>query len=360
MKNTLLFVSDDVKIDSLQVDYITAQVKANFDILDAIYFLDKKNKELFLNLDDILFKYKNIIIFCHKKSFPIVNKIISTITKDNLELKMNNMLIPSNSILFEDKSYLLEHEDKRINVIEYTKFQTLPNLLIRSRDEIKYVYLQGLNKISAQDLIDPLASNLNVKVSMCEVVDSLIFLRAQSSKFGDLSSFIDSLKNILDNKIILKKNLVFHIVQTLIKSNKKISFAESCTGGYLSNLFIQQPGSSNIIDANIVSYADSIKEGWLGVESTVLEQFGAVSEQCVRQMLDGITKITNSNLAVAISGIAGPDGGTKDKPVGTVFIGVKNGKTVLIEKLSLQGDRIHIQKSTAWNAIRLLLEIINE
>lgn len=358
--NALVFVSDDVKIDFLQIDNITSLVKTNFDILDATYFLDKKNKELFLNIDDVIFKYDNIIIFTQKKNFPIVNKIISTITKDNLELKMNGLLIPSKSILFEEGSYLLEYGKKRINVLEYTKFQKLPNLLIRSRDEVKYMHIHEISKENALTLIKPIASNLSVNISMCEIVDSLILLRAQSSEYGDLYSFVESLEKLLDNKLILTRDVIAYIISSLHKKNHKISFAESCTGGYLSNLFIHKNGASNVIDANIVCYANSIKEGWLGVKSETLKRFGVVSEKCVEEMLEGVVSITNANCGVAISGIAGPNGGSEEKPVGTVYIGVTYNDKKIIKKLNLIGDRIHIQKSTAWSAIKLLLEIIEE
>jgi nicotinamide-nucleotide amidase len=106
----------------------------------------------------------------------------------------------------------------------------------------------------------------------------------------------------------------------------------------------------------VVSYANEIKSKWLGVDERVLEKFGAVSEETVQQMLLGILEISENDYAVAVSGIAGPTGGTKEKPVGTVFIGVsdKNGK-FFVERLQLNGSREEVQYQTMMNAIRIFL-----
>jgi nicotinamide-nucleotide amidase len=139
-------------------------------------------------------------------------------------------------------------------------------------------------------------------------------------------------------------------------NNKKITFAESCTGGLIASFLTKISGSSNVFDGSVVSYANEIKSKWLGVDERVLEKFGAVSEETVQQMLLGILEISENDYAVAVSGIAGPTGGTKEKPVGTVFIGVsdKNGK-FFVERLQLNGSREEVQYQTMMNAIRIFL-----
>ena len=146
----------------------------------------------------------------------------------------------------------------------------------------------------------------------------------------------------------------------LEKNNQKITFAESCTGGLISSAITKIPGSSKVFDGSVVSYANSIKYEWLGVDEGVLQKFGAVSEEVVQQMLLGILEISGSDYAIAVSGIAGPDGATPQKPVGTVFIGVgdKNGK-FSVERLYLKGDREHIQYQTLMHSIRLFIKFFN-
>ncbi|MFK7733333.1 MAG: CinA family nicotinamide mononucleotide deamidase-related protein [Pseudomonadales bacterium] len=110
------------------------------------------------------------------------------------------------------------------------------------------------------------------------------------------------------------------IVQCLAERGEQIALAESCTGGLIASMITSVPGSSAVFEAGIVSYSNTIKQSQLGVSEKTLEQFGAVSEQCVREMAAGVLSLSNADYGVAVSGIAGPDGGTEEKPVGTVWI----------------------------------------
>jgi len=116
--------------------------------------------------------------------------------------------------------------------------------------------------------------------------------------------------------------LVEKIIQKLTKEKQTISFAESCTGGRIAAAFTTISGASNILNGSCITYSNEIKHKWLGVKNDILEEFGAVSQECVSQMLDGIQKMAQSDYAIAVSGIAGPTGGTEFKPVGTVYIGL--------------------------------------
>lgn len=137
-------------------------------------------------------------------------------------------------------------------------------------------------------------------------------------------------------------------IQNLLKLHKKtITTAESCTGGLIASKITEIPGSSNIFNGAIVSYSNEIKIQELNVKKETLEKFGAVSIQVVEEMLEGAIKKFNADYAIAVSGIAGPDGGTKNKPVGTVVIGImgiKEGKE--IEVCHFLGSRNEIQIKT--------------
>ncbi|HFU76793.1 MAG TPA: CinA family protein, partial [Arcobacter sp.] len=112
---------------------------------------------------------------------------------------------------------------------------------------------------------------------------------------------------------------------THLKENKQtISFAESCTGGKIVAEFTAISGVSSVLMGSVISYANEIKSEWLGVKEQTLIDHGAVSKECVEEMLTGILKMASADYAIAVSGIAGPTGGTNEKPVGTVYIGIKN------------------------------------
>ncbi len=148
------------------------------------------------------------------------------------------------------------------------------------------------------------------------------------------------------------------IGRILKEKNQTLSTAESCTGGYLAHLVTYVPGSSAYFMGSVVSYANAVKMNQLGVKLETLEQYGAVSEQTVREMVAGANRLLGTDVAVATSGIAGPDGGTPEKPVGTVWIAVGDGQHTVTRKLQLTKNRlINIQYSAyyALNLLRLFL-----
>ena len=156
-----------------------------------------------------------------------------------------------------------------------------------------------------------------------------------------------------------QKQLLQLIINTLRDKKETISFAESCTGGRIAASFTAISGSSDIFNGSVVSYSNEIKHKWLSVSNTTLEKFGAVSTECVNEMLSGIQNMANSNYAIAVSGIAGPNGGSIEKPVGTVFIGLANKDIVDIHHCNFIGDRESIQKQSVDFAINLIAKHLN-
>jgi len=146
---------------------------------------------------------------------------------------------------------------------------------------------------------------------------------------------------------------VERIVKKMEDRNESISFAESCTGGRIAALFTSLAGVSSVFNGSFVTYSNEIKHLWLGVENSILNKFGAVSKECVEQMLAGIIEKSASNHAIAVSGIAGPSGGTEKKPIGTVFIGISINGQIIVERYHFMGDREEIQSASAEEAIKL-------
>ncbi len=150
-----------------------------------------------------------------------------------------------------------------------------------------------------------------------------------------------------------------NIIQTLSQNQQTITFAESCTGGRIAAAFTAISGSSAVLNGSCVTYSNEIKHLWLGVEEKVLENPGAVSQQCVTQMLKGIKNLARADYAIAVSGIAGPTGGSEEKPVGTVYIGLQTPFTQEVFHCFFHGDREQIQEQSVVFAIEKLDEVIN-
>ena len=157
-----------------------------------------------------------------------------------------------------------------------------------------------------------------------------------------------------------KKDMI-KLQNLLRKSKKTITTAESCTGGLVASMITKISGSSDIFNGSIVTYSNSIKNKELGVLNESLDKFGAVSKQVVFEMLDGVLKKFEADFAIAISGIAGPNGGTKNKPVGTIVIGIASNKNQENIKIYyFKGSRICIQKQAAKTALRNIYKFIQK
>ena len=147
---------------------------------------------------------------------------------------------------------------------------------------------------------------------------------------------------------------------SLIKRKKmKLAIAESCTGGMLSSTITSVSGSSKVFTMGLVTYSNQAKTSILKVPQKIIKKYGSVSVQCCLAMLNNLSKISKSKVCVSITGIAGPKGGSKQKPVGLVFIGIRIGKKVLVYKYYLKNKgRIFIQKQTVKKTLNLLVLLI--
>lgn len=151
------------------------------------------------------------------------------------------------------------------------------------------------------------------------------------------------------------------IGRILSRYGKTVSTAESCTGGTISALFTSVPGSSEYFLGSVTSYANSVKTGVLGVPEEIIDRYGAVSSECVAAMAEGVRRITGSDYSVATSGIAGPGGGSDEKPVGTVWIGVSSPKETKTYKMVFKGDRKRNIERFAAHALNILRKtLVNE
>ena len=154
-------------------------------------------------------------------------------------------------------------------------------------------------------------------------------------------------------------NLNQKIVSLLKKKKNKISTAESCTGGMLSSAITSVSGSSKVFTMGIVSYSNQSKITILKVPKKIIKKYGSVSMQCCLAMVNNLSKISKSKVCLSITGIAGPKGGSKQKPIGLVYIGVKVNKKVIAYKCNFKNKgRAFIQKQTVKKSLNLLLKLI--
>ena len=148
------------------------------------------------------------------------------------------------------------------------------------------------------------------------------------------------------------------LIKLLTKKKLKISFAESCTGGLLSSTITSTSGASKIFNLGLVTYSNEAKIKVLKVNKNIIKKYGAVSHECCYAMVKNLSKISKADINVSITGVAGPKGGTKQKPIGLVYIGIKRGNKIEIKKCLFKNKkRFSIQKATVKKALNLALRI---
>jgi len=155
-------------------------------------------------------------------------------------------------------------------------------------------------------------------------------------------------------------NLLNKVSDILKKHRLTIATAESCTGGLISHTLTNISGSSDYFDRGVVSYSNTAKKELLGIQENTLQQFGAVSEQTAQAMAEGIRIRAHVDIGLATTGIAGPTGGTKDKPIGLVYIAVSTQQKILVKRFLFSGTRLQIKDHTCTAALSLLLETLQQ
>ena len=144
------------------------------------------------------------------------------------------------------------------------------------------------------------------------------------------------------------------VLEQLRARGETVCFAESCTGGMIASALVDHAGASDALSESYVTYSNEAKMRVLGVRAETLETHGAVSAECALEMAEGARRVSGSDWAIATTGVAGPDGGTPEKPVGLVYVGIAGPDGARAERLMLRGDRDWIRTLTCQNALNLL------
>ena len=151
------------------------------------------------------------------------------------------------------------------------------------------------------------------------------------------------------------------IISLIKRKRMKLSIAESCTGGMLSSVITSVSGSSKVFTMGLVTYSNQAKTSILKIPNQIIKKNGAVSVQCCLAMVNNLSKISKAKICISITGIAGPKGGSKHKPVGLVYIGIRIGKKVIVNKCNFKNKgRAYIQRQTVKKSLNLLLRFIKQ
>lgn len=195
-----------------------------------------------------------------------------------------------------------------------------------------------------------------VRLRLSAYGDQKEALKAEVAQYAQI--LLDRIGNIVvaEDDIPLEKALL----DKMEARGQSLSVAESCTGGYLSHLFTQHAGSSNVFLGGAVSYSNGLKESILEVKPETLSQYGAVSAETAAEMVEGAIKKFKSDYAIAVTGIAGPGGGTPDKPVGTVWIAVASTAKTVVKKFTFSSKRLQNIERSAISALGMLNTLLNE
>lgn len=164
----------------------------------------------------------------------------------------------------------------------------------------------------------------------------------------------------LKEKTALEKSLEESVVELLAQKKMTVTTAESCTGGLIAGTLVNVAGASDVLNEGYVTYSNEAKERLVGVKHETLEEYGAVSEQTAREMAEGAARAAKADAALSATGIAGPGGGTEEKPVGLVYIGCYvNGETT-VKECRFEGSRMENRLHTVETALQLLLGQLSE
>ena len=376
-----IFEKKSIGDDYNQIKDSVKNSLSNYDITILTGGLGPTNDDITKNCLNDYFKGKLII---HKKTFKHIKQIFEKRNLDFTTKNKNQALVPDTckvlynkfgtapgmvfyhgkkilislpGVPFEMKS-LFEDECKKVI---YDNFD-LPKIYHRI---IKTV---GIGESWLSDLIQDWENNLpeNIKLAY---LPSIGRVKLRLTGFGDEKKSIENAIRKEEKKLIpIIDKYVFgydsdeleKIIGDLLRSkNKDLSIAESCTGGYVSNLITSVPGSSKYYKGSLIAYSNIIKIKELGVSPENINDFGAVSKEVVEEMAKNIRLKFNTSIGIASSGIAGPGGGTKDKPVGTVWIAYSDEEITVSKKLNLTERRdinIILSSINLLNLLRINLK----
>ncbi len=353
MKNALIIVGRYLKYNYAFIEYLKREAAKSLGCVELICFIDKSDNDIFRVIEDATKSYENIII-ATENGFNLVGRVLSTLTEDNLTYK-KEMLVPSKALELVADSYKIKCKKSLVNILQIDVLNSLPKILLECKTKrVSFLFFKhGEQKAELLRFI----TLFEYEFDYTCMIEGLGFYNLYVKSNEKIEKFLKKISEHFKDSILITDDLSSLIVQRLIEGGKTITCAESCTGGLIVSELVKNSGVSAVLKGSVVTYANESKTKLIGVKEQTLQRYGAVSRQCLHQMLDGVLESFDADFAIAVSGVAGPDGGSREKPVGTVYVGVKTRENVIIiKKLRLKGDRQQIQQSTVLWVFKLLVE----
>lgn len=322
-------------------------------------------------------KYFNKELYLHKPTLEWIKDYLKIQDEEVLESNKKQAYIPEDAIILENENGtapgLIINENNKIlivlpgppkemksmfknKVIKY--LSDLTGYMIKS----KTLRFLGIGEsIIAKKVDDIIQNSKNPTVApYAKDYEAILRITAKDKNEEVCDKLIDKkcneIRNILGEYIYGEdEDSIQSVVGKILCKNKlTISTAESCTGGMVAETIISFPGISEVFKEGFITYSNEAKIKRIGVKEETLKEFGAVSEETAKEMVEGVAKLANSNIAISTTGIAGPGGGTEEKPVGLVYIGIYiNGETI-IGKFNLNGNRDAVRRKATMNALNML------
>jgi nicotinamide-nucleotide amidase len=331
----------------------------------------------------VLCEYFNSRLIVNEEALNNVRDIFNKLNRPIIETNLKQAEVPENCIVFQNKRGTapgmwfekdgvivvslpgVPNEMKGLmlhSVIPKLKSGNLPVVLHKT------LLLAGKGESEIAEIIEDFENSLPPHINLAYLpAYGLLRLRLTgrsdtSSLENELNHSFNQLKELVKEWMIADYDTTIQeaFLKLMKRENKTLATAESCSGGYIAHLITSIPGASSVFKGSIVSYANEVKMGELKVKEETINQYGAVSEETVKEMLTGILSKIDADFGIATSGIMGPDGGSKEKPVGTVWIAVGNKTDMKTVKYQLRFNRERNIEQTAMLALINLFRLIKD
>ena len=332
---------------------------------------------------EVCAKYLNLQMELHKESWDKIVEIYDKMKRIPTENNRKQAYFPVDSTILPNKygtapGCIMQKGNKTIIVMpgppkemqpmfdNYVKPFLLKDNSYVLKSKVLRIIGVGESKIE-NDLLDLIDKQTNPTIATyAKDGECTVRITAKGKNIEEVEDLIlpvyKEIKNRFKEKVYGEDETTIEdeVAKLLVNNNLKIAVAESCTGGMVSSALINYPGISSVFMEGCVTYSNEAKMMSLGVKEETLNTFGAVSEECAKEMAEGVSKRHNTNIGLSTTGIAGPEGGSEDKPVGLVYMGITINNKTIVKKYVFNGDRQQIRNRACKTLLNdLRLELLN-
>ena len=332
---------------------------------------------------EVCVKYLNLKMKFHEEYWQKIIEIHNIMKRVHTENNKKQAYFPENSIIVPNKygtapGCIIKKDNKTIIIMPGPPKEMKPMFenhikpyLLKDNKKIiksKVIRIIGVGESKIEnDLLDLIEKQVNPTIATyAKDGECTVRITAKSNTVEEVEKLIlpvcEEIKNRFKEKVYAEGETTIEevVAKMLVENNLKIAVAESCTGGMVSSALIDYPGISSVFMEGCVTYSNEAKVMSLGVKEETLNTVGAVSEECAKEMAEGVAKRHNTNIGLSTTGIAGPQGGTTEKPVGLVYMGITINNKTIVKKYIFNGDRQQIRSRACKTLLNdLRLELLN-